>query len=705
MPFDQHASDLTSDSFAMYDKDRMRLQREMQHDFDHASISSTSTVHNIRGATFQDNDSDDSLGIRASARGYRTGGNMLPTESPAIDSKMFSNQFADFSMDAGDFDDDSSVEIGRGSYRTALEGTPKESTAAANGRNARRSYPVDLFSPSPKAGRNAKRESVGAPQRKASNLTTPKRPTTTRDKKASNPGAVSKTTETLSRSPVPQQQDDTMTGFLPVDSNYTNNNNLRSSRRSLFQNIQKSPRPKHNDLAVPTSFKSTKDFIRELGLNGDTATVNLDARNQQLQQQDQPTATVDVTTQSFMIPDADDMSEVLGDITKQYGRKRRANGQNNSTYMPSPFHRPIESIPVPQDERATLMAMRELQEKMEGLEMENETLNRKSVDLERQYLLMKDKYQVEHKRVEMLQRELDNVRNGRGQNESDPRDQEKLNGLFSNDRMRLETTISNLRTRVDELTHQIELSRISLKNAQSERNAAVSQAADALASSDEQKSQNVALKKEIERLRSDRYQAEKRFEEEKSEWRLREERLRREARKDVSAQNFDVRRTAPSAREERDFEKEVREMVWRETRPPLLLPRLVLQSIVNNPHQPAYLHRLSATKSQSHQILLLMQMSLPRYSRRPFASETRRLPSVRETGLRGRPKLHRKEPEELKRRQIDLEGKPKTGLALMLKGLGSKRRQISGRRRLSKQGLRMRGMRLPHKKREKLPQG
>src|SRR5690606_41383256 len=109
MPFDLHASELTSDSFAMYDKDRMRLQREMQHDFEHASITSTSTVHNIGGGAFQDNDSDDSLGIRASARGYRTGGNMLPTESPAIDSKMFSNQFADFSMDAG--------EIGRASCR------------------------------------------------------------------------------------------------------------------------------------------------------------------------------------------------------------------------------------------------------------------------------------------------------------------------------------------------------------------------------------------------------------------------------------------------------------------------------------------------------------------------------------------------------------------------------------------------------------
>lgn len=432
MPFDQYASDITTGSLPMYDKDKMRLQREMQHDFDHASITSTSTIHNGRGIT-TDNDSDISLGIRASARGYRTGGNMLPTESPAIDSKMFSNQFADFSMDAGDFDDES-VEIGRGGYRKGMESTPRESIAAVNGRNARRSYPVDLFSPSPKAGRNARKENVPAPQRKPTNQTTPKKYGSARDKKTATSGnqPVSKTTETVSRSPVLPPQDETMTGFFSTEEKHKNQ--PRSSRRQLFQNIQQSPRQKHNDLAVPTSFKSTKDFIRELGLNNDTATVNMDKKNQQPEQQ--PTATLDMTTQSFLFPEIPDMSEILGDVTRPHNRKRRSNAPgNNSTYMPSPFHRPIESIPVPQDERATLMAMRELHEKMESLEMDNENVNRQSVDLERQYLLMKDKYQVEHKRVEMLQRELENVRTGKGPNESDPREIEKLNGLFSSERM------------------------------------------------------------------------------------------------------------------------------------------------------------------------------------------------------------------------------------------------------------------------------
>lgn len=127
------------------------------------------------------------------------------------------------------------------------------------------------------------------------------------------------------------------------------------------------------------------------------------------------------------------------------------------------------------------------------------------------------------------------------------------------------------------MTHQIELSRIALKNAQSERNVAVSQAAELLADRDEQASQNIALKKEMDRLRTDRFEAEKRFEREKSELVAREERWKREAKKDTSPQNFEARRVPPAEREDRDFEKEVREMVWREVRRirPELLPNTV----------------------------------------------------------------------------------------------------------------------------------
>jgi len=127
--------------------------------------------------------------------------------------------------------------------------------------------------------------------------------------------------------------------------------------------------------AIPKSFKSTPDFLRELGLDGHTQTINLQATLKELKQVGPPEPSArprtKQTTQqstrsarnadpSFMIPNMPDMTDLFGgnEVT-HFSAKKGASAES---------HIPIDSIPIPHDSRALLDGMKQLQEKVAMLE-------------------------------------------------------------------------------------------------------------------------------------------------------------------------------------------------------------------------------------------------------------------------------------------------------------------------------------------------
>ncbi|KAL7267818.1 hypothetical protein RUND412_009582 [Rhizina undulata] len=303
--------------------------------------------------------------------------------------------------------------------------------------------------------------------------------------------------------------------------------------------------------AAPKGFKSTDTFLMELGLGGNTTTIDFQEKlnalkdvgpeatrkNNENRRSVSSTAgpsaedrhanlatSYGFTQQSFLLPQISDLSELISGYpgeTTRYGRKRG--------YGAAKHYRPLESIPVPQDERALLMAMRLLQEKVTGLEESKAVAEQRCAKLEGELKNYEMKLLKEQRRARLAQESLQKKRSGDSafggseDGDSEERKSEKAKLESQMERLRLESTVSDLRARNDEISRELDTAKIALRNMQEERNSAVNSVALAFSSKDDLKSAN-------EKLKLDIYENNLRFEREREEWRVREDKYRRRLR-------------------------------------------------------------------------------------------------------------------------------------------------------------------------------
>ncbi|CAZ84374.1 unnamed protein product [Tuber melanosporum] len=309
------------------------------------------------------------------------------------------------------------------------------------------------------------------------------------------------------------------------------------------------------DKPVPRSFKSTDAFLQELGLDGHTTTTDLKERLDKLKDVDSGRApglhkpgdeTIGITQQSFLLPQMSDLSELIsgypGDATR-FSRKRTSGGFPKT-------HKPLESIPVPHDERAILMAMKLLQDKVEALEGSKAEAEQQCMHLEHELRRSEIRIRQEQHRAKAAEDSLIRKRGGDsafgGSNDGDAEERakekmklehqmEKLSALsllslakciFAYNSAELETTINGLLTRLDALTRELEVSKIALRHMQEERNSAINSAAMTISTNEDLKAVNEELRIEIAHLRQGRSDYDFRD----KEWKIREDRLRRKAR-------------------------------------------------------------------------------------------------------------------------------------------------------------------------------
>ncbi|KAG0636188.1 hypothetical protein HOY80DRAFT_1011416 [Tuber brumale] len=309
------------------------------------------------------------------------------------------------------------------------------------------------------------------------------------------------------------------------------------------------------DKAVPKSFKSTDAFLQELGLDGHTTTTDLKERLDKLKDVDSGRApgfykpsdeTIGITQQSFLLPQMSDLSELIsghpGDATR-FSRKRTSGGFPKT-------HKPLESIPVPHDERAILMAMKLLQDKVEALEGSKAEAEQQCMHLEHELRRSETRIRQEQHRAKAAEDGLIRKRGGDsafgGSNDGDAEERakekmklehqmEKLSALsllslvkriFAHNSAELETTINSLRTQLDIRTRELEVSKIALRHMQEERNSAINSVAMAVSTSEDLKAVNEELRIEIAHLRQGRSD----YNLKDKEWKIREDRLRRKAR-------------------------------------------------------------------------------------------------------------------------------------------------------------------------------
>lgn len=161
--------------------------------------------------------------------------------------------------------------------------------------------------------------------------------------------------------------------------------------------------------AIPKGFKSTNDFLKELGLDGHTQTINLQNSLKELKDVGTPVRIRPRNTPqnparnlnldpSFMIPHMADMTDLFsGNEVTRFSAKKGAAAKS---------HVPIGSIPIPHETRAMLTAMKLLQEKVANLEGDKVTTEQKCSKLEAELRRAELKYQQETRRARLSEEEL-----------------------------------------------------------------------------------------------------------------------------------------------------------------------------------------------------------------------------------------------------------------------------------------------------------
>jgi len=469
-----------------FERDRLRLQRELDRDLDHPSFSSSSVsgLENA-GRPFIDDDTN-TFDIENDARATSTrkvnfNASMLQS-SPQINSRILAAEFADFSM-ANDFTEES-VEIGRAREKNLSSQDYPRAPFSTRGAAAARTtaskrlseaYATagrEMASPIPKQSRQNSIRSdtsevvlpfnknvVSMPTNKNKDhqknrlmeedtfdLSKPVPKKSARQISVSSTGSKPrKTTEQITSgaaaaaaarsntaSRANRVEDDassvvSLDDIIPQKTRKvsksagagtlggTRGPSLRAAMRAAEARDAANSRRKSSTAPaavastaaaageVPRTFKSTAAFIKELGLDGHSLNAL----------QDPPTydETVDFTNQnntneqSFLLPNLAGISELINtEATRIYNttasaRKRNPHGQ-------PPSHRPIESIPVPQDNRAILMAMQLLQDKMAALEEQKSVTEKRCEDLKEQLRRIRQKYEKEYQRARVAEDEL-----------------------------------------------------------------------------------------------------------------------------------------------------------------------------------------------------------------------------------------------------------------------------------------------------------
>ena len=348
---------------------------------------------------------------------------MLPKQTPTINSQVLREQFADFSMagkgmqtfagtDEGETGDMPSLEMGRARpkqhgdslFDNTSEFMSMDRNRQASGRQRRA---------------KTQERSFGSPVQKSGfqtlsfdpTTTTPKRTTRSRLSPRGEREGPSKIMDFVSsqgsggsRSRFAAQQQQQQNGGHSEEDALSDVGSVVRPR-SRFQKRQSDPAPEQPKIRkasgnqnVPKSFKSTPDFLKELGLDGHTQTLNLQAelrelknpgplRNPKSRQASRQAAiarSAPPVEPSFYMPDMTDLFS--GNEPTRFSTKRGAAAES---------HVPIDSIPVPIEARAMLTAMRLLQEKVEKLENTKAKNQQKCAKLESELKKAEQRYQLE----------------------------------------------------------------------------------------------------------------------------------------------------------------------------------------------------------------------------------------------------------------------------------------------------------------------
>ncbi|EMC99731.1 hypothetical protein BAUCODRAFT_30123 [Baudoinia panamericana UAMH 10762] len=278
----------------------------------------------------------------------------------------------------------------------------------------------------------------------------------------------------------------TVTGNDTVKATVTRSTN----RRSLSDALAKFDSVSDEDLTQPTATFNARNTrftrSRQASANVSGTPVRSVANNVTVQ-------SATYTANSFMLPDLPNISELVSgtrkDGTPVFSRTSKPRSRFTSgQYNPSLQHAAIESVPIPEDEKAIFSSLQLLQDKIAALEMEKSEAQKRAEEYEGKIIELRHQLEVERRRPDSALG---------SDEESATREKRRM------ERMELQVAIKALQDCLERSERKVSIGDISVKRIAKERDDLVTQIGVAYYNNEELKAENEMFRESHAKLQAE----------------------------------------------------------------------------------------------------------------------------------------------------------------------------------------------------------
>ncbi|KAJ9290177.1 hypothetical protein DTO027B5_1422 [Paecilomyces variotii] len=478
--------------------------------FGDSTISDFDPEHEALASTRQIDSSHELPEIRGSARKNRDSDAQDDADF-AIDTSALHRAFPDFSqVHSSEEDDDMSIEVGRGAKTTARQLDDSRTSVMSFENSVRSSSPaVKLDYPSPQA------------QSKLRTRTTSRRVTSGADnlrKDAQLRRASQAQKENVEPQVVPRPRNPTPATAQGNDQRRTFSDIHAKVRDTYDGSFIADERPSNvpvnkrttrfgsarvNDIQARVAEAVDKASYDVYGRDSRGARMDSNTRNSANFTQTSNTFADTGTHQSFLLPDLPNLSELVSGVYDNGTPVFPGKNKSRTTRFVSPphdggepsyvhNHRPVDAVPIPEDEKALFVSLRLLQDKVAELELSRSETEKRLEDMREENAMLK---------ADKARRQKDQYNRLRYYG-SDEDEYGHATRKLSTEKNRLESANYALQNSLEIANRKVDVHESALKTLKREHDMAVSQLGVAYLNSQDLKAENESLRQENAELKA-----------------------------------------------------------------------------------------------------------------------------------------------------------------------------------------------------------
>ncbi|KAK9367877.1 centrosome microtubule-binding domain of Cep57-domain-containing protein [Lipomyces kononenkoae] len=292
---------------------------------------------------------------------------------------------------------------------------------------------------------------------------------------------------TSSLSPVQPKQQTTRRVYSQSTPKHANSLDVITERSLSDLNRPRSPADSRfgskrtSNSKIPTSFKNTHDLLMSLGLDTEEIDKKLGSKQQ------------DFRTGASAPESGDDASIRLPDIT---GISSLVSNGNTQMSFGKLKHKTIGSIPISDDDQAILSALRTMQERIQQLEVKNETYRTAVMSLESELQHIRKEHESATSKATYLQQQLEQ-RQRENVGSITPADKQKIQKALEKERKSWQEKQSILKLRIESLERELSFQNERYRRVEDERSNTARSLAETLEELNRIKDTNNNLKSQL----------------------------------------------------------------------------------------------------------------------------------------------------------------------------------------------------------------